>query len=62
MITAGIGCGSKNTKTIVMKDGQIIGKGLQLTGFDQVQAVQMSLEKAIRAAGIARDDIQHVCL
>jgi benzoyl-CoA reductase subunit D len=61
MITAGIDCGSKNTKTIIMKDGEIIGKGKQLTGFDQKQAVEKSLEDAIQAAGIARDDIQRIC-
>ena len=61
MITAGIDCGAKNTKTIIMKDGKIIGKGKQLTGFDQKQAVEKSLEEAIQAAGIARDDIQRIC-
>jgi len=30
MITAGIDCGAKNTKTIIMKDGQVIGKGMVL--------------------------------
>ncbi len=52
MISAGIDCGAKNTKTIIMKDGKIIGKGKQLTGFDQKQAVETSLEEAIQAAGI----------
>ena len=61
MITAGIDCGAKNTKTIIMNDGKIIGKGKQLTGFDQKQAVEMSLEAAIQAAGLARDDIQRIC-
>lgn len=61
MITAGIDCGAKNTKTIIMKDGKIIGKGLQLTGFDQKQAVEKSLDEAIQAAGITRDDIQRIC-
>jgi benzoyl-CoA reductase subunit D len=61
MITAGIDCGAKNTKTIIMKDGKIIGKGKLLTGFDQKQAVEKSLEKASQAAGIARDDIQRIC-
>ena len=60
MITAGIDCGAKNTKTIIMKDGKIIGKGKQLTGFDQKQAVETSLEEAVQAAGIARDDIQRI--
>ena len=61
MITAGIDCGAKNTKTVILKDGEIIGKGLVLTGFDQEKAVKESLEKAIQAAAIARDDIQRIC-
>ena len=61
MITAGIDCGAKNTKTIIIKDGKIIGKGKRLTGFDQKQAVEKSLEEAIQAAGIARDGVQRIC-
>ncbi len=34
MIVAGIDCGAKNTKTVIIKDGEIIGKGKVLTGFD----------------------------
>ena len=60
MITAGIDCGAKNTKTIIMKDGQIIGKGRVLTGFDQEKAVNESLEQAINEAGISRDDIEKI--
>jgi benzoyl-CoA reductase subunit D len=61
MITAGIDCGAKNTKAVIMKDGEIIGKGMQLTGIDQEKAAADSLEKAIRDAGIAREDIQRIC-
>jgi len=61
MITAGIDCGAKNTKTVIMKDGEIIGKGMELTGFDQEKAIEDSLQKAIKDAGIARDDIQRIC-
>ncbi len=61
MITAGIDCGAKNTKTIIMKDRKIIGKGKRLTGFDRKQAIEKSLEEAIQAAGIAGDDIQRIC-
>lgn len=60
MITVGIDCGAKNTKTVVMKDGQIIGKGSVLTGFDQEKAVAESLEKALQAAGISRDDVNKI--
>lgn len=61
MITAGIDCGAKNTKTIIMKDGKIIGKGIILSGFDQQKAVEGSLEQAIQNAGISKTDIHRIC-
>ncbi|MGD8263066.1 MAG: acyl-CoA dehydratase activase [Desulfobacterales bacterium] len=61
MITAGIDCGAKNTKTVILKEGQIIGKGMVMTGFDQEKAVEESLEKAIQMADISTDDIQRIC-
>lgn len=60
MITAGIDCGAKNTKTIILQDGEIIGRGKVLTGFDQEKAVEHSLENALQAAGIMREDIQKI--
>jgi benzoyl-CoA reductase subunit D len=60
MITAGIDCGAKNTKTVIMQDGNIIGKGMVLTGFDPGRAVEDSLEMAAKQAGIARKDIQRI--
>jgi benzoyl-CoA reductase subunit D len=60
MITAGIDCGAKNTQTIILKDGVIIGKAKVLTGFDPEKTVEESLAKAIQDAGIAKDDIQKI--
>lgn len=60
MITAGIDCGAKNTKTVILQDGRIIGKGWKPTGFDQAAAVEASLEAALSAAGINEEDLQHV--
>ena len=60
MITAGIDCGAKNTRTIIVKDGKIIGKGSVLTGFDQEKAVNESFEQALKAAGLSRDDIEKI--
>ncbi|MBM3300450.1 MAG: CoA activase, partial [Deltaproteobacteria bacterium] len=60
MITAGIDCGAKNTKTVILKDGQIIGRGMVLTGFDQAEAVRQSLEMALNEAGVSRDDIGRI--
>jgi benzoyl-CoA reductase subunit D len=60
MIAAGIDSGAKNTKAVILKDGQVVGKGLVLTGFDQGQAVEDSLALAMQQAGIARQDIHRV--
>lgn len=60
MITAGIDCGAKNTKTIILKDGQIIGRGTVLTGFDQSRAVRDSLEMAVKDGGVKREDLARI--
>ncbi len=57
MITAGIDCGAKSTKTVILKDGKVIGRGIVLTGFDQAQAVTESLEMALKDAGVALDQL-----
>jgi benzoyl-CoA reductase subunit D len=60
MITAGIDCGAKNTKTTIIKDGEIIGRGSVLTGFNQQTAVEDSLASAVEDAGISEDDIEKI--
>jgi benzoyl-CoA reductase subunit D len=60
MITAGIDCGAKNTRTVILKDGRIIGRGIVPTGFDQARAVMQSLELALEEAGLARDELDHI--
>jgi len=61
MITAGIDCGAKNTKTVIMKDGRIVGKGMILTGFDQEAAVNSSLDAALKEASISIEDVKIFC-
>ncbi len=60
MITAGIDCGAKGTKTVILKDGKIIGKAAVPTGFEQAQAVKESFELALKDAGITKDQIEHI--
>lgn len=57
MITVGIDCGAKSTKSVVLKGGEIIGKGFVLTGFDQEKAVKRSLDQVMKAAGISKEDV-----
>lgn len=60
MISVGIECGAKNTKTVVLKDRQIVAKASVPTGFDQKKAINESLAKALQIAGITRDQIDRI--
>lgn len=60
MISAGIDCGAKYTKTVILNDGRIIAKAMVLTGFDQQKAVRECLDKAVEAAGIAGDTLRRI--
>ena len=58
MITAGIDCGSQNTKCVIMKDGQIIAKALMPTAFDADAAAQNAYSEAREKAGVSKEDIE----
>jgi len=58
MITAGIDCGAKNTKTVLVSDGKVIGRGLVLTGIDQENSIQASLISACGNGGISERDVK----
>ncbi|MGD8388614.1 MAG: acyl-CoA dehydratase activase [Desulfobacteraceae bacterium] len=60
MMTAGIDCGAKNTKTVVLKDDQVIGRGKISTGFDPAASAEASLEQALKQAGMRREDLEMI--
>jgi benzoyl-CoA reductase subunit D len=60
MITAGIDCGAKNTKTVILNNGKTVGRGKVLTGFNLMKAVGASLGEALNQAGLKRDDIESI--
>lgn len=57
MIVAGIDCGAKNTKTVLLNDGKIIGRGAVVTGFDHGAAIQDAMASACKNAGISEKDV-----
>ena len=61
MISAGIDCGAKNTKVVVMKDGKIIGKSQGLTGFDLNRAILEAWELALEEAKVSAGDVERIC-
>ncbi len=60
MITAGIDSGAKNTQTVILHDGRILGKASVPTGFDPARAAEQSLVRAAAAAGISVEVIRSV--
>jgi len=60
MITAGIDCGSKNTKVVILKETNILSTASVLSGFDQEESAQQALNNSLEKAGIKREDIKHI--
>lgn len=60
MITAGIDLGSKTTKVVILKDGQVLAQSLVLTGFDQKEAGEKAFEQALASAKLQMADINHI--
>ncbi|MGB5909685.1 MAG: acyl-CoA dehydratase activase [Promethearchaeia archaeon] len=60
MITAGIDCGSKNIKVVLLKEKMILSTASVLSGFDQEESAEQALNSAIEKAEIKREDIKHI--
>lgn len=60
MITAGVDCGSKNVKVVILKDSTIVGKASLLAGIHMDRAAEEAYSKALDNAGIPRDQVQKV--
>jgi benzoyl-CoA reductase subunit D len=60
MITAGVDCGSKNVKVIILKDNDILSSSLVLAGIDTGVTAEEAYEKALKTAGIAREQVEKV--
>ncbi len=60
MNVAGIDCGAKNVKALVLEDDKIKAKISVLSGFDQKAAAQEALDKALEQAGLKKDDLAYI--
>ncbi|MBW1901410.1 MAG: CoA activase [Deltaproteobacteria bacterium] len=58
MITAGADVGSKTVKVVILKDGDIIGKGIVTAGLEVEGAWDEAWDASLKEAGITRDDIE----
>ena len=60
MITAGIDMGSKTIKVVILRDTEIVGKGIALAGFENREAAETAYAAALDEAGIGMDDVERV--
>lgn len=60
MITAGIDCGSQNTKGVLLNDGKVIAKAKIATEFDANKAAERVYETLLMDAGIQRDEVESI--
>lgn len=54
MISAGIDMGSKTIKAVVLRDRQIVGKAIEVAGFDAAATARAVLAAALAQAGLGR--------
>jgi benzoyl-CoA reductase subunit D len=57
MITIGVDSGNLNTKAVVLKDGEILVRVKQPTGFAADEAAREILHMALQKAGLRQEDI-----
>lgn len=60
MIIAGIDLGSKFAKVVILRDGEIIGSGSELVGFDRLASTEKAFQHALESAGISRNEVSRI--
>lgn len=57
MFAAGVDVGTKTTKVVLLRDDEVVARGLSRTGFDPVAAARGALEEALLAVGARQDQV-----
>jgi len=60
MITAGIDGGARTIKVLLLQDGKVLAKSSSVTGFDQEASACQAFHSALRQAGVAPEQLQHI--
>ncbi|OGF45232.1 MAG: hypothetical protein A2231_00405 [Candidatus Firestonebacteria bacterium RIFOXYA2_FULL_40_8] len=60
MIKAGIDAGAKFLKLVIMEDGKLLAKSMEICGTDLTPALNTAFDKALKEAGVSKDKIEKV--
>ncbi|MFC2166252.1 acyl-CoA dehydratase activase [Acidobacteriota bacterium] len=60
MNVAGIDCGAKTIKVLILSDGGIAAKSSVSSGFDQKAAAENAYHMALEKAGLQKEDVSHI--
>jgi len=52
--------GAKTVKVVILKDGQIIGKGIATSGLDQKESLEKAMDQALAESGVDRNDMTKI--
>jgi len=61
MTTAGLDCGAKMTKVVLLKDGDVLAKAQTVTGFDQKEAIGKVMDEALKQSNLSLDQLDGIC-
>lgn len=59
MITVGMDLGTQRVKTVVLKDGKVVGRAQAFSGFDPTKAAEQTVNEALSQANLKLSDVQH---
>jgi benzoyl-CoA reductase subunit D len=60
LIFAGIDIGAKTVKVLLLRDGKVIGRALEVAGFEAVDNAGRVMAAALAQAGVTRDAVRRV--
>jgi predicted CoA-substrate-specific enzyme activase len=60
MISAGLDIGSRTTKAVILRDGEVVGRSLLKTGWLPSAMAREALARALFAAGVHREEVGRI--
>ena len=60
MITAGIDMGAKTIKVLLLKDSEVLAKGLAIAGFEEKEDAERLFNEVLQQAKIKREDVERI--